>query len=353
MRKKRLSGTITALAAVVLLACGMRGALAADAAQDPSERLKSLEMKNALERMLSPFTAIDEVTGLSAMKFPIARVTGRIAFSSNRSGSPGIHVFQNGATAELCRNGTEPRWSPDGRTILCRPTADTVRWDMALVNPQGRLDRVLMPFQQASIHQALFCPADPDMIFFKGRKDPYSQEALFTLRLKDNSTQRIVTRTMESFDVSPDGKTIVFTALKDEDNPRGGSCLWLMSDDGTRAWRMSNTDGGRHPAFSPDGRYIAYISRGLKDEFRQIFIAFAEGDARWQATGSAFHKDWPCWSPDGRRLCYEAFVHGSETEYSELFVVNADGTGESRIMNPGKNGSGQWFTDSRPRWAAP
>ncbi len=353
MRKLRLSGTITALAAIVLLAVGMHHALAADAAQDPSEQVKTLEMKNALERVLSPFTAIDEVTGLSAMKFPIARVSGRIAFSSNRSGGPGIHIFQNGSLTELCRNGTDPRWSPDGRTILCRPTADTVKWDMALVGPQGRLDRVLMPFEQASIHQALFCPADPDMIYFKGRKDPYSHEALFTLRLKDNSARRIMTKTMESFDVSPDGKTIVFTALKDEDNPRGGSCLWLMTDDGTKAWRMRNTDSGRHPAFSPDGRYIAYVSRSLKDEFRQVFIAFAGGDARWQTTASAFHKDWPSWSPDGRRLCYEAYVHGSETEFSEIFVVNADGTGESRIMNPGKNSSGQWFTDSRPRWAAP
>ena len=65
--------------------------------------------------------------------------------------------------------------------------------------------------------------------------------------------------------LSPDGKTIVFTSLRD-----GDLDIYTMNIDGSNLRRLTHTlgyDGG--PAFSPDGKLIVYRAyhphrRGLR-----------------------------------------------------------------------------------------
>jgi Tol biopolymer transport system component len=73
----------------------------------------------------------------------------------------------------------------------------------------------------------------------------------------DGSDKRALTRdsvyTAEAT-VSPDGKTIVYTSLRDGDLE-----IYTMKIDGSNVRRLTHTlgyDGG--PAFSPDGKKIVY-----------------------------------------------------------------------------------------------
>jgi eukaryotic-like serine/threonine-protein kinase len=61
------------------------------------------------------------------------------------------------------------------------------------------------------------------------------------------------------FAVSPDGGSIVFEA---DDN--GTPKLWLRQLNHTEAHPLKGTDNGRHPFWSPDGRSIGFIERGMR-----------------------------------------------------------------------------------------
>jgi serine/threonine-protein kinase len=97
---------------------------------------------------------------------------------------------------------------------------------------------------------------------------------------------------------SGDGRLLAFT----EYHPMTGADIWLL-DLATRARRAAvrTLFDESHARFSPDGKWLAYMSNesGRWD----VFVRPADGTgARVQlsTTGGA----WPCWSVDGRTLYY-------------------------------------------------
>ena len=90
------------------------------------------------------------------------------------------------------------------------------------------------------------------------------------------------------------------------------------------------------PAWSPDGRSIAFVSSravvvadldldGARDYDRQseIYVMNADGSRKRNLTRNRARDDLPTWSPDGRRI---AFVHGPAAAEAST-VANADGSG--------------------------
>src|SRR5271165_7132145 len=90
---------------------------------------------------------------------------------------------------------------------------------------------------------------------------------------------------------------------------------------------LSNEPGAKaYPAFSPDGRRLAYSARATssKDETFHVFVRdMTTGTAQQLTTGPA-NDIGPVWSPDGARI---AFVRVKERE-SECVVIPASGGGE-------------------------
>src|ERR687889_2374367 len=109
--------------------------------------------------------------------------------------------------------------------------------------------------------------------------------------------------------VSPDGSTAVVSVSRlDLDADEYRSQLWTVPTDGSAPARPL-THGHRDsaPVFSPDGRWLAYLSAEPKGKPQVHVLPVAGGTAR-TLTDHHLGAGAPVWSPDSRRLAYVARV---------------------------------------------
>ena len=114
---------------------------------------------------------------------------------------------------------------------------------------------------------------------------------------------------------SPDGRSIAFVSRR-----AGHAHIYLVSADGTGSRRLtSGAADDTRPSWSPDGREIAFVRR--------------PGAGCDPAAGGACTQDHaglggdaadPAWSPDGKLIAYDYRRPGFSTR--EVWVVNADGS---------------------------
>ena len=81
---------------------------------------------------------------------------------------------------------------------------------------------------------------------------------------------------------------------------------------------------GIQPAWSPDGRRLAYVAPGA-DGAGDLFVADADGTHRGRVTSTPAGEAWPSWAPDGRRIALE--------RDGRIVVVRADGRRERPIAH--------------------
>jgi Tol biopolymer transport system component len=94
------------------------------------------------------------------------------------------------------------------------------------------------------------------------------------------------------------------------------------------------------PAWSPDGRKIAFVSR--RDGNSEIYVINADGSGQENLTQHPARDSHPSWSRDGRKLAFESRRDGN----SEIYVMNADGSGLRNVTRAPSNDLGPaWSPD--------
>jgi Tol biopolymer transport system component len=133
---------------------------------------------------------------------------------------------------------------------------------------------------------------------------------------------------------SPDGKWIVYMS-----KISGDSELYVMRPDGSRRTRLTYVngyDGG--PFFSPDGKRIVYRSDRKTANELQIHIADLAFDSSGNITGIKNDRALtdngkvnfgPWWHPDNKHIIWANNLQGQRN--FELYLMRDDGTRKTRI----------------------
>ncbi len=126
-------------------------------------------------------------------------------------------------------------------------------------------------------------------------------------------------------DLSADGKRLVFSAYRENQNlaevdlmkPGGQTLKWLTQDSARSA---------TSPAYSPDGRRIAYFSSRQGAEVETIWVMEADGSDAVQLVDDGRINVYPQWTADGLGLVYTSRPRGAlsgETEVRRVPLTGA------------------------------
>ncbi len=143
---------------------------------------------------------------------------------------------------------------------------------------------------------------------------------------------------IEDFDIGPTGKRALFVAR--------GDILTVPAKYGpTRNLTRSSGAHDREAAWSPDGKWIAYVSDATGEDELWIVPADGKGKARQLTTGGTMRRIHPVWSPDSRRIAV------SDVDGRIDVVTVADGATVRVADEPnGQVTDYAWSPDSR--WLA-
>jgi TolB protein len=109
--------------------------------------------------------------------------------------------------------------------------------------------------------------------------------------------------------------------------------IWVWTDG--RARQMTTGETWRQPQWSPDGTEIAYVYRATN--FSEIFVMNADGTNNRRLTNgqssALSDNDWvfrPTWSPNGAQIAY---VSDSETYNPVVWLMSRDGSSKKQLLN--------------------
>jgi Tol biopolymer transport system component len=157
---------------------------------------------------------------------------------------------------------------------------------------------------------------------------------------------------------SPDGRKIAYVVYRWPDGPRE---VHVMNADGSGQRNLTEAWGRElSPIWSPDWRRILFLRnpcasvRGTCTDITQIYRMNADGTGRRRlARGVTYrqisgqfvseYRATPTWSPDGRRIAFVSDRSGS----AEVYVMSADGSGQRRLTRHAKPKELAWSPDGR------
>jgi Tol biopolymer transport system component len=233
-------------------------------------------------------------------------VAGRMAFSSEAStGNEDVYSVElgrGGSSAAPVRLTTsedkefDPDISPDGRSIAFRlnPDVTSDHADIWVMAADGSGPSNLTNAPELDNWSPAWSP-DGSRIAFASTRDGGTL-SVWTMDGQGADVQRVTREHGEYPDWSPQGDRIVYAA------PPSGSGrydLWIVPADGAgEPVRLTDDPGTQFgPAWSPDGRWIAYQSE--IGERWEVWIIRADGTGARRVTPEGEDGVWPAWSPAG------------------------------------------------------
>jgi Tol biopolymer transport system component len=284
-----------------------------------------------------------------------------------------LRVVAHAPTGTLHRLGS-PAWSPDAKSIYfvgiprMREGSGFVYFagDAFVVAGGGA------PRQVTSSGDVMAVVPSPDgtALLLERNEQPVKLPPTVGLWLADTdggNERRLLEAENGQWDSagswSPDGRTIAFTRCRFEPPDESGfianSCgVYTVSRDGSGLRKLA--DRSSDPAFSPDGRLIAFVSddeengrhRTGEDEemwANDLYVMEADGGEQRRLTRTeSLDESAPAWSPDGSSVAYAR--EGPASFADQLMLVQADGTCARIVIGDANDATVHGASFETPAW---
>jgi TolB protein len=338
-------------------------------------------MKKNVEHLVTIAALTATIGGLEYYFFRAPSLAAQPAQASGRSSatlaaasaqgqvSPGVQRpeekrLKNVKQLTFGGENAEAYWSFDGKQITLQSTRDNLKADQIFImNADGSSPRMVSTGKGrttcsyflkdgqrvlfASTHLAGDAPP-PAPDFSMGYVwAVYPSYDIFTAKTDGTDIQRLTDTPGYDAEatVSPDGKKIVFTSMRD-----GDLDLYVMDIDGKRVRRLTNElgyDGGAF--FSPDGKQICYRAHHpkavedqqaykalldqnlVKPSVMELYVMNADGSDRRQITKNGAANFCPFFTPDGKKLIFSSNQDDPKGRNFDLYLINLDGTGQEQV----------------------
>ena len=246
----------------------------------------------------------------------------RIAYWAQQAGQRDIFTVQpNAGASEKPVPVTSdppldwnPVWSPDGKYLYFSSNrgGSMNLWRVPINEPSGKVLGQPEPVTTPSPYSGQI------NISRDGRRLIYVQQAI-SRNIEsigfDPSTEKVVGERVAVTkgyvaDLSPDGKSLVFYSLGQQED------IFVIGVDGKGLRQLTDDPPrDREPRWAPDGKKIAFYSN--RSGKYEVWTIAADGSGLQQLTASSspdvFH---PVWSPDGARLAF--------SDRTTSFIIDTD-----------------------------
>ena len=276
--------------------------------------------------------ATSGATAETVFGFACTRAT-QLAYVSNAEGYDAIYVVNSngsGATrlsSERVIDG-DPSWSPDGSKIAFR-SGPAGNYEIYVMSAAGS-DVVRLTNFPGNDYDPVWSP-DGSRIAFVSARDDNSE--IYVMNADGSGLVRLTNSHGEDADPSwsPDGRKIAFRSDRD-----GNSELYVMNADGSNVVRLTKNDTyDGEPEWSPDGARITFTRESSCDYYyyydcyRNLFVMNADGTGAVQLTSDSYDSA-PSWSPDGRWIAFVSYV--AECDCSGIAAISPDGSDRRQIL---------------------
>jgi TolB protein len=227
-----------------------------------------------------------------------------------------------------------PAWSPDGQNIAFfgEEGIDTQTTVNGGTNGVWRMSALGQDLQQliaeGSTHSVAWSPV-ADLIAFDGARGSPDRRVFF---IDANGAEQSFETLGEQPSWSPDAQWIVVKLCR----PECG--LWIINRDNTDARQLTGEGSDGLPAWSPDGKKIAF-SRNVVDNV-DIFMINIDGSGLQRLTAVPGNDSVPAWTPDSRQIVFRT----TRNDLWQIFLMNTDGS-DQRLIIDNVGASQEWAID--------